>query len=1782
MADCVELNLITNDSDFVISIDNNKNIKVERRIRKKEEKDKEKPSSKKELKKLQTLEDLENFEGTDEEKINIDIKDKEFSYSIKFMGVDIQLMKDGKLSDFSEIKDKLNNHFKFNNKEEVENLINDIKKELNSLIKGASNEMEETLLKAFMKSLINELDGIKKAYDTLSTIDLDNRLLYNYLYNTSDDGLRFFTTPVVTNVKISLSTLKKLNKEKEFLNKIKDTFEYLSTEYKENVLGITDREFNKARVEELKYALSIAKQDINTTFNIVSKDIKQLSKDTQAIYMSYKDSINASINNVINNINKLVEQGFIFDNELYSSVFTLRDSTKLVDMSISLSNVLDKFTKNFSNILGELDEQMTKAHERSLIIPSATKGVSLSDKLNRIFNSQSITEENFKDYLNDIETLIKIYEDNNFDLILGEVMNLYDTINNLDNLYESLMNNDILNHLEKSRLEDSDDIFAKELKDMYTTQKSLLDRLRNANKDSINRIDRVLINNISNYVTRINNLKFNLMRLKIMKAEKNEEITASDVYKIIRYSDYKSIFNDIDIIDLEGTTFNQTEVEQISGLKVLIDMKVFELKRKNEEDIKRIFNKYNYFEEKFGGKEELRQAMNLLFERVNGVRNGFLISKYDKSELIHNEDRYRKTGLNNEFIRYADYIYNNTSYKNAVDKILNEDKAGIEFLLGIKMFNEYSGLNLLERRDVLFEQFIKKFSNINFEGSSNLPLSSNKVFELSNYNITIKEYLENIKYNLDNYINYKRGILDDNGERVFSDEYLDELAEFYNNNYKRLYSYFKNTYDIQTIEIGNITLNDFSKIVNSFLTIHDRYDAFGNLAYMYNEYNSIVNRANNAFDYGQRLRILNDECKFNKLYKFNIGHNRNRIRYKEKKYSKDYEEYLKSHSNKMLLEELYDYVYNELKELNSDLDIVNQYSNFDTKLFAFQSEKSLQEKFETRGAKGLMRDSLNDFFKTAASSSHKFYLNKNTSILIPRRTTSLSITEENLSNNIFSNLMNAIIDKNKYEGMVDLMGQAKASILALEQISVNTGSGINILKNLPKKIKNKIETMYGIKQIFFFEKPVVSLTEEGALKIQKKYAKDKGYLNLYNNFLDTMNSKSINSTYEYIAYTGNLLKERFGINIDIRNKYKQNINTIDLKDFFKNAIDYYEDLKSNNRESYKYFEKVNNYTKHLIYHFIDNNIGLKTAIRDYLDDKGIKDYEIIYLSNLNCIDFYKLMYEVLENYIKYDVNVSENGIYNLSNIEQRSNLVKRFFTKAYYIDKKGRRYDIENTRIESTQKNASDSDVNSNFLNLNFLDLTIDTLDKLTLNTMSTISYTEAIELDKVMEMEKVRTVENYKVISTDKVIETVTNLSASQALDLSVLTFIGEMSYGFMGLINRAFTSPIFSSLDVASGMVNGLFHTTFGSLSTNKKIERIKSLLNRDEFFSLIPSNSEYYKRIKDDGTIDLLNKGYNNFKHLLGTLPNKFYRNVVMDMVCKKFYVTIIDADGKEQKVNILDCFDEEGNQIYKISDYDLVRFINMFDDTLRDVVLYNNDHIEINRHSWKKAMLLFKTFFINMFKLYFESSKSLLYTDEMRRGIFLSFLGKNSLFFNKTGNIDLMSVIPKLLLVITNGNHEGSFMHKSDIHNIRRAFFHTFLISVLYCILGAIETEVYDEDEVYVETEEGNYVKQRRRRRKRVKANSLDGLYTIMARIYRENVMMYDGDNTLGFLGDYGIPQFKYVSNFLELINHLYSQEVYTTGIYKGKYKWEVDFMQTNYIGTFMLRMENFGKNAKIQH
>lgn len=1650
---------------------------------------------------------------------------------------------------------------------------------INSINEIISNlkkiQQENKNIKELLKSVIKKLDVLYKINNTLKKFkEVDKRVLYNYINNLKDNPSE------TDNVELQLSILNKLEADKEIILNNKDIFNSLSSDYKKNVLGINEVSYLNNNISEIKYSLKALKAEINTTFDIEASDIKYIGKDSLEIYKSFKDSLNNSINTIISNIDKLAKGGVIFENELYSGIFSLRKSKKIIEVATSLTSLIDSFSRNFENILGNTEELLTKTNIQSNIL--GIKHISdLNAKIERIFNTE-VNDLNKDTIIEDIELLINAYDNNNLGDIIGNVMQMYDTINIINNLFESLLSNNVLDEIEREKIDYNDPISI-DMRDVYTNQKKLLERLRNKKNISLNKIDKELVVNISSYVSAINNLRFNYKRLKFLKEQNGEPITSNDIKKILYFSNFKNILHDIDYVDLEGVTFNQTEVAQLGGLKYMFDKKMFELKRINEEDLNRINNKYNYFLQKFNNdKKLLDNVMYKLFETNNGVRTGYLINKYDDSYFIEAEDLFRKNGTNNRLKSLYKVIYEETSYGEGIDYIMNnKNEMGIEYLLDFEINNNlFNSNNSLERREFIYEEYIKKHSNINYIGNSKNSFNTNNVLKLKNENLSIKDYLDLIEMRINDYYEKQRKVIDKNGKRVYDDIYIDELKEFISNNIKNLRAYFEGTYDINTTLISNITLLEFSKIVNSFMTLLDRYDIQNNLMYLRDENDSIDEKLRNAKSVTESKKILTDISKYEKMYKFNIGYSRNKIKYINTDYSKSYKEYLSTYSDKSLLEELYDYVREELSELNNGLDLVNQYSRFEKKLFAFQSEKSLEEKYKTKGIGSIIKENINDIFKETASSSHVFHLNNGTSLVLPKRTSRLTITEENLSNNIFTNLMVATLEKNKYENMLELIGEAKSAINALEQMSVNTGSGVQQLKRIPEKIKNKIEVLYGINKKNVVEKPVVTLTEEGNLKIEKKHAKDQYFYLTYNRFIDEISRKSLDKIYENIGLTSSTLLENFNIELNTENKYKQNISAKDLKDFLKNIKDFYNDLYINKKQMYKYFHDTNEFFYTITYQFILDNAGLKKAIEDDLIVKGIKQSITDYLDSLNAIEYVNYLYDILDKNIQYEVNVS-NGVYSIDDIDPKSEAVKNFFTKAYYVDALGNKIPIENYTIDSYQKNSSIEKIDHKKLNLNFTKLRIEDLNKIMLNMMAKINYTKSIELDKVIEMEQLRTIENYKVFSPDKAVSDITSATASAILNLGVMTFIGEMSYGLIGLINKGISSKTFSIFDISTSLVNGLSYTIFGAVSTNKKIEKIHSLLNREDFINKVPEDSEYYKNLSNKGTLDFLSKGYNNFKHILGIIPNKLYRNVVMNMVAKKIYVKVKDKAGNIVTLNILDCFDSNGNQLYEINDDDLIRFINLYDTTLREVTLYNNDSIEVNRNAWKKALLLFKNFFLNMYKIYFGNAKEEhLFSDEMRRGIFMSLIGKGSLFYNNDGRLDLYSVIPKLMSVIK--GDKGMFRYKTDIENLRRIGTHLLIIGSIYAILGTIEGDLYDEEETYIEDEDGNRVKVRRRRRKKVKANDLSYMYAFLARVYRENVMMYDTDNTLGFLGNYTLAQLSYISNYIELMEHTITQERYATGVYKGKYKWEIDLMQTNYIGNFLLRLETMDKNTKLNY
>lgn len=1632
--------------------------------------------------------------------------------------------------------------------------------EINLTIK---EEEEEDIKK--LKKLISDLNVKLKKINNSN----NKELIYNFIYNSVIYNEKYEEEKSITENNteekkmITFEYERLIDSLKEPIENIDHILNIMSSEYRQNVLLI-EKEFGDYNYNNKLISNAIIEQKPNPLFNIKESDLVFPKKDTELIYQSYKDTFNNAINTILLSIDNINKKGGSFDSDLYSYIFNIRDNKTLIEFATTIATNIKNITNSFSKILNNINTIISNVYRVNDII-------SLNYKLDSIMNSE-INDLNFNNIYRDIEEIISTYNNNDIHSLISEVYKIYDCIKLMKSLYDSLLSNDVLRK-ESEVITKYEGTIVDAFTGVGKNKMELLSRLENEVNSSYSNIDQALLTNISKMVTTIKNLEVNIEYYK--RTENKNDLDINDLKRIVGLSNFNYIFKDIGYLDLYGLTFDQTNISQLNGLKILLNQSMYKLKERNRKDLKEIHNKYKYFEEKFGGLKNLEKSMKLLFEKNNNIRTGYLIYKYDNSKLIKSEDDFRKTGLNINLLNLYKEL-NNTNYGEAFNHLKNNQEKGINYILGIEIKNNKNINTSLQLRDYLYENYVLKYSSKNFVGASNDYLSNNKVFKLINPNLSIESYLDEIEKRIDIYLDNMKNIVDIKGNRTFTNEYVDNLREIYKNNVKTLRNRFRATYDVNKVEINNIKLGEYNMILNSFMDIMDRYDSYNVLNYMQDENEYISNLINNnTYSNVEKKKIIYDKNRFEKIYKYHIGFSSNKLFYTDnnKNYSKEYEEYLKSHSDTSLLEELYDYIYNKLKELNNGLDILNQYSMYDGKLFMFQSKKSMQEILNEEGIENIIRDNLYDYFHNTASNTHVFYLN-DTNFIVPFiRTTKLSITEDELSYNIFLNLINATLEKNKYEESVELVGNAKSHIISLEQISVNTGSNIIQLNKLPLKIKNKVETELGIKKVNTFDKPVVNLNENGILKIKKKHAKDKYYLLKYNEFVDEINREIINEISANYFNVANDLRQKANIHINVSSKYDTPLTLHDIYRYFKKVNEYYEKLKADGSKMTSYFETKNFYLRHFILHVIYGNNVLSSSFDNYLSTKKGR-LPLDYILDMSSIEFTKLFIDFIEENIEFKYLYNEPQYSNISRGISSSD----FFTRAYIKNTNTLVEDYQIDYIQPSDKRYKDI-IDADKINMYFTRATIDTINKLTLNMMGNIKYTESKELDKIIDMEKLRTIDNVKVMHVDKFLDNLNTTVSKTFLNFNPFTFVAEMSYGFFGLFNFALSSKNYSFLDASISLMESISNIGSSLFVENKKLEAIKELVSREEFVNMISHDNEIMKTFNKNDTIDNLIKRYNDFISIAGSIPNKLYRETILRMISKKFYVKVNDG-GQQKVINIFDCFDSDGNQIYQIDNIDLVRFLQTFEGILKTVTLYNNDYIEVSRHSWMRTLLLFKTFMLNMFDEYFREPVYIPYDNEYRRGLFKTLFGNGGVFINKNNKLRIINGI----LVFMKGlfGYQGDLKYRSDIDNIRKIGLQLLIITTLYLIASGIELELYEEKDDYITDDEGNKIKVKRKVRNKVKGNELRALYSLVARVYRENIFMYSPNSTLNFLGNYGLPQVGYVVNYIEMINHALNQEVYTTGIYKGKYKWNIDLMQSNYLLNAYLRFQNIGNNAKLQY
>ena len=1546
----------------------------------------------------------------------------------------------------------------------------------------------------------------------------------------------------------------------EVINEVSQYLDILSDEYIKNVLEYEEINRIQSNKEVVLNALELIKQDINPIYNITKTDLMLNNKETEKTFLSYSKNLNVLINSLISTINNIsIKEGGSFSTEMFTYAFSIKESATVMETAYVVKNVISKISKNYATMLDNVYEIVNTS------LNNEKQFTNTLNKINAILNTK-IDENNYLDVLKELKSIVETYNNTEIHNLMGDIYKIYDYINLMQNLFESFLKSNYLNNPD---IEDNDDI--KKLKEV---DYSILSEYKNSIDKDLSVINKAILNDLSKIIAFIKDIEIliNNAEAKNLQTNGNSDLTIDDVKRILSLSNYNYIYKDVDILDKYGQTFDQTALSQLTGLKLLFNKYTYEIKKSNQRDFDRIYKHYKKFEGIFG--KDFEKVMYGLFEKKNSIRTGYLISKYDLKNSSNNntkpllkaEDDFRKSGLNDDMESLWESLKENTNIGSVLKKLIDSGQLdnflGLDKLLMITNISDE--LNTQEEafskeintRNKLY-QFILKFSSIHYENKTKNKLSDYlNINNSDNNNIYVLDYLNLIENNINLYYNKLASILDKDGERIFSDEYITTIKEHMQNNLNMLYNYFVTKYkEIDMLSLNDISLLDFSKILNSFMQVYDREDICGYINYLYKETEAYRNNKdiNNKFN----------KSSFNKFYLFNVGFGLNPPKdISNKNYTKEYNDYLKLHSNKKALEELYDFVYNELLNIHHETGMINQYSMFDNKLFAFEAKKSDTEVLKENGINSIIRQEVYDIIHDTSNTLHKIYLENNDSILPYHMPNKLSLTEDMMSKNIFLNIINATILKNRHIKSNEIIADAKSHIIALKNYVSETGSSTKPLEKTINKIVSKAKFMLGEIKEDVFEKPVVELTETGEKKIVNKLGQGFSKELQFEHVLNEL-EKNFLQNITYKKYKGfQQIQNKFGAKQQNINPKKHNISMKEINDFFENLISIYEDLKKNNSSLAKYFEYDNKYLKHFVLHFINKNNLLQQSLSSHI---GRKD-----LHNLNTIEFIKGFTEWFKKNVKLKTPFDKNDR-SYNGIDVTNEDMVDFFTKSYIqINGVDVELETEETSFIFNGKTNQVKDINTNFTSL-----TIEDLEKFAINIFANISYTESTEVSKLIEMEKERTRSNYKVIHTDKVINRITTETAKTTLNLNAMTFVAEMSYGFFGLLGLGVSSNKYGLVDVMTSFASGLAKTTSSAVVKNNKLKALQNLLSRNDFVSSLPKDSNLYKHINKNNTLDNVLEKYKNFTEIVAHIPNTLYRNTILDLVASKFNVAI-NENGVKKIINILDCFDSNGNMIYEIDNIYLTRFIMTFDDVLKQISLYNNDYIEINKNAVTRAVTIFKTFIFNLTELYIGRDKYIVGDDLYRRGMALSLFGKGGLLLDSKKRISISHISKNLMAVLTNS--KGDFKYQSDVGNIRKIGMQLFIILTLYLILSEIEVDLYEEKEYTTTDDEGNIIRGKRRRRRKERMKDLGVLYAVFARMYRENIFMYSPDSTLGFLAKFGLPQVSYLSNYFNLATDFYSQERYTTGIYKGKYKWEIDLMKLHYLTNSYLRLQNIGNNA----
>jgi hypothetical protein len=370
--------------------------------------------------------------------------------------------------------------------------------------------------------------------------------------------------------------------------------------------------------------------------------------------------------------------------------------------------------------------------------------------------------------------------------------------------------------------------------------------------------------------------------------------------------------------------------------------------------------------------------------------------------------------------------------------------------------------------------------------------------------------------------------------------------------------------------------------------------------------------------------------------------------------------------------------------------------------------------------------------------------------------------------------------------------------------------------------------------------------------------------------------------------------------------------------------------------------------------------------------------------------------------------------------------------------------------------------------------------------------------------------------------------------------------------MVNSGLTGNYFNLGDVLSSMTRSV-----SSLSSNAvggddmMINKLLAMVDRNYLVSHFDQNSKFYKDLTAASSSEESYRNTKHFMELFSSLPNKIFKRSLLLIAADKTYVVVNDkVTGEKIKIKFADLINSNGELEYDLTEAHIARFVSVYEKMATDVLVYNNDYTKYNKNAIHKAILLFKSFMINVFNNHMKIDGYNVFTDEKERGILISIFGEKSVLRNEKGKFRNIKDVMDIGLSAIMGKAHSELKYNGDIKNIRSAMFRTGIALGFMLVLSAMEGVIYDEEEKEGTDDEGNKYKYTKRTAKKQSFLS----YNMLLRMYNESKMFVDPLHTTNNYYMMSFAQIKLINDFSNFLYFAFTQEVESRGEAAGQYKY----------------------------